>query len=406
LSPDAATVIGYSGGLFALIAVFFLLLWGRAGARVWYGLPFMCGALSALVLINPEALPGLWGGRLGALFSILAYGAGWQAARVINGRTALPALAVLPCLAWLALTVAFDIGMTGTLHAVSATIRVLIVATFNALSAREFWRQRDEQLPSAEILFRVFAGYAVMEVLRSPLTGVLPAPLGAAPAALWSVVLFNLLVVTQALLVSAFMIALLQERVAASHYRMAYLDPLTGIGNRRAFDLRMTELAQPGLQYDIAFLILDIDRFKSINDNHGHGFGDKVIIRAAETAVRTLRRQDGVFRIGGEEFACILTGVAARSAVLTGERLRSAFERDAASLNDVVVSATMSIGVAISQGQVPDLQALLADADAALYDAKRTGRNKVVHSGGSTDGALHDRPSGDGAVPIHYPSNS
>jgi two-component system cell cycle response regulator len=87
---------------------------------------------------------------------------------------------------------------------------------------------------------------------------------------------------------------------------MALLDPLTGIGNRRALQDHIAALPQVrGSGHGLAILVFDIDRFKSINDGHGHAFGDTIIVMAATVARKVLRGQDEVFRIGGEDFACV-----------------------------------------------------------------------------------------------------
>ena len=86
MTPDAATMIAYSAGLFALIFVFFLLSSRGRADRVWFALPFACGAATALLMVYPALLPGLWSGRLAVVCSLLGYGAAWQVVRVVNGR--------------------------------------------------------------------------------------------------------------------------------------------------------------------------------------------------------------------------------------------------------------------------------------------------------------------------------
>jgi len=377
MTPDAATVIAYSAGLFTFISLFFLFSTRRAqdGTRIWYGLPFVFAALAGVMLVRPEALPGLWGLRLGAFFAMLAYGAGWQAARAINRRRPRPLLALAPCAAWLAFSGAFVHAQTGTLHIVSGTMLTLLAALFNGLAAREFWRGRDAQLPAATMLLRIFATYAGFALLRSLLQVWLPAPLGAAPTALWSVIVYNGAIVTEALLVGAFMIALLRERIAADHHRLAYQDPLTGAGNRRAFEARMR--VHDGADRGLALIVFDIDRFKAINDRHGHGLGDRVIVRAAEVA-RALAKPNAVFRLGGEEFACLVEGVRDGEALALAERLRADFEREAGRIDAIAVGATISVGVALRRRSDEGMTALLQRADAALYEAKRAGRNRVA----------------------------
>lgn len=175
------------------------------------------------------------------------------------------------------------------------------------------------------------------------------------------------------------MIALSREQVAAAHYQMALLDPLTGIGNRRALQDHITALPQVrGSGRGLAIPVFDIDRFKSVNDGRGHAFGDTIIVKAASVARKVLRGKDEVFRIGGEEFACVLTDVSEQAALAIGERLRVTFERDARKVAGVALDATISIGVATSGGEQFEAEALLTRADDALYEAKRGGRNRCV----------------------------
>ncbi len=124
-------------------------------------------------------------------------------------------------------------------------------------------------------------------------------------------------------------------------------------------------------------MVFDIDHFKSINDRFGHQNGDKVIILAAQAAEATLRKHDKVFRIGGEEFVCLLPDTSPQEAYDAAERVRLVFQEIAATVNGEQMDATISIGVAASDGSLAADQ-VMARADAALYEAKRSGRNRTV----------------------------
>jgi diguanylate cyclase (GGDEF)-like protein len=126
-----------------------------------------------------------------------------------------------------------------------------------------------------------------------------------------------------------------------------------------------------------ALLVLDIDNFKSINDRFGHQTGDQVIILAAQAAGTTLRKHDKVFRIGGEEFVCLLPDTTMQQAHDAAERLRSAFREIANTVDGKAIGATISIGVAATDGLMTADQ-VFAEADAALYQAKTLGRNRTV----------------------------
>src|SRR5207248_10668991 len=125
----------------------------------------------------------------------------------------------------------------------------------------------------------------------------------------------------------------------------------------------------------VAVLIFDIDHFKSINDRFGHPAGDEVLILFATVVVNTLRISDLSGRIGGEEFAALLP-CSLEEAVIAAERVREAFEASGIMDDTGPVDTTVSIGVAGGPAGT-ELEVLLAAADTALYQAKRSGRNRV-----------------------------
>lgn len=161
---------------------------------------------------------------------------------------------------------------------------------------------------------------------------------------------------------------------------LATHDPLTGAMNRAGFRGRaepwLARLA--GGRRPAAALMLDIDRFKSINDTHGHAAGDRVLIAIARTIRECLRGTDVLGRMGGEEFAVLLPDVHRGEAEAVAERIRAAFAAAAVDIGDGgTLTATVSIGVAVA-AQAPDgLEDLLVSADHALYRAKHSGRNRV-----------------------------
>lgn len=381
MTLDAATVIAYSAGLFALIFLFFLFSSRTRAERIWYGLPFAFAAAAAAVLVRPALLPGLWSGRLAVFWILLAYGAAWQVARITSGRRPRPVAALAPCVAWLAFSATCVHELNGWPEIVSAITRTLLIAVFNGLAAREFWRERNAQLRSATLLFRLFAFFAVLHFVRALAVVWLPAPLGIAPPAIWAVALYNLAVVAQALLASAFIVALLRETVAAENHRLAFQDVMTSAGNRRAFQVKLLEYADQKDLQGLALIVFDIDRFKSINDRFGHAFGDLVIARAAEVARTVVQRADLIFRIGGEEFACLIEDATEREAFAIAEQLRKSFEEQARVVGTTPVSATISIGVA-ARRSFTDVMTLPDRADDALYSAKEAGRNRVVAAAG------------------------
>lgn len=167
------------------------------------------------------------------------------------------------------------------------------------------------------------------------------------------------------------------ERLAeeASH------DVLTGIANRRTFDIAVArDLARADRSLTCVSLILvDLDRFKQVNDTYGHQVGDDVLRAAAKVLAQGARSHDVVSRYGGEEFALILPGVALEGAVATAERLRLAIEKMPCERPGGIVQITASFGVTTigGPGCVQATSAFLQRADAALYRAKQRGRNRI-----------------------------
>lgn len=162
-------------------------------------------------------------------------------------------------------------------------------------------------------------------------------------------------------------------------------DPLTGLANRRHFRAvlereidRVTRSGEAAL-----LLMLDIDHFKHVNDQHGHDAGDLVLQQTAALLLNDVRSSDFVFRYGGEEFLVVLVDVTPEQARQQADKLRQRIVEHRFDLpNGVTLNLTASLGVAAWNGH-PDYQYLIQQADAALYEAKRSGRNRVCAAGAS-----------------------
>jgi diguanylate cyclase (GGDEF)-like protein len=157
---------------------------------------------------------------------------------------------------------------------------------------------------------------------------------------------------------------------------LAREDPLTGALNRRALLERLdAEIARAGRAGgSCAVAVIDIDHFKDINDRYGHAAGDVALQRVVATISRRLRRGDALGRLGGEEFAVLLTGAGADGAEAYADELRALVAADAAASG---TPFTVSVGVAALRAAVLGAEGLLAAADDALYRAKRAGRDTV-----------------------------
>jgi diguanylate cyclase len=166
------------------------------------------------------------------------------------------------------------------------------------------------------------------------------------------------------------------------HLRLeANTDMLTRVLNRRGFDRALAAaVANAAEGAPCCLLLVDVDRFKEVNDTYGHLLGDKVLRLIAELMLRAVKGRDVVARLGGDEFAVILPETALAGAKAVAESIRRAVEKSRVTRRDtgaVVADVTVSIGVVAYQaGAAPD--AFLHRADEALYQAKGAGRNRVT----------------------------
>jgi len=187
-----------------------------------------------------------------------------------------------------------------------------------------------------------------------------------------------LLIMPASLVIGLGMLSTALMRSDMEHRSEAVVDPLTGMLNRKALAARIAELTQQSRVSGepIGVIVGDVDHFKAINDSHGHSTGDDVLRDVAYLLRKQLRAFDLVYRLGGEEFLVLLPGSDLESAERGAERLRVAVAEGSMAAG---VKLTMSFGVSASQrGNAFDYDAVFAEADAALYEAKRGGRDQGV----------------------------
>jgi diguanylate cyclase (GGDEF)-like protein len=187
--------------------------------------------------------------------------------------------------------------------------------------------------------------------------------------------LICLVVTVFVIIIIIFLVNHFQGRLEA----LATTDELTQLNNRRHFrELADRELALARRTgHNLALLIMDVDHFKAINDQHGHVVGDMVLHDLAQTIAGQLREYDVLGRWGGEEFAILLPSTKADRAMAVAERIRGAVENMEMPPEAKSSHITLSVGVAVYNEHHADLEAMIAEADGALYQAKADGRNKV-----------------------------
>ena len=164
--------------------------------------------------------------------------------------------------------------------------------------------------------------------------------------------------------------------------RLASTDPLTGADNRRSFLEKAHHEMLHSRRYDrpLSFLMIDVDHFKRINDTHGHHIGDQMLKALVATCKDTLRGTDLFGRVGGEEFAVLLPETDIGQAVGTAQRLQRDLSDTRIQTESGPVSVTVSIGLAVLEETDESLEQLMTRADTALYQAKDTGRNRLVRA--------------------------
>jgi diguanylate cyclase (GGDEF)-like protein len=157
------------------------------------------------------------------------------------------------------------------------------------------------------------------------------------------------------------------------------LDPLTGLLNRKGLEARFAEVAEQARLLDrpVCLVMCDLDRFKQVNDEHGHDRGDAVLRDVSYEMRKSLRSFELLYRLGGEEFLVLLPGIDLPRGIEIAESLRVAVERT----RSESVAVTASLGVSVATGRAIEFGALYRTADDALYRAKAAGRNQVLGSG-------------------------
>ena len=166
------------------------------------------------------------------------------------------------------------------------------------------------------------------------------------------------------------------EKQSQELFRLATTDPLTGLLNRRELQTQAKKVIHQAARNSSTFALMsvDVDYFKHVNDTYGHQAGDKVLIHLANILSKERRVNDLVARIGGEEFVLLLPDIEHEDAFMLAEKLRKTVEKNV--IDNLKI--TISIGLVVTiKDTLIDFDALLKASDQALYDAKKTGRNKT-----------------------------
>jgi len=374
MSFDTSTLYLFAtmvAGMLGAMLVFF----GRQeniAALKWWGTAYLLGAASV-------AIWTIGGSKLGdtlllALNAVgfAACGMVWNASRVFHGRKPnLPGL-VFGAIVWIGVAVALPSLNT----AMRLTVGAAIVAVYAALTASELWNERRRTMQKRWPTIAVPVMHGGVLMLPILLGGLLRPHDETFASSIW-VTAFSIELILYAIGTVFVIFVLVSDRAVTVHKTAASVDPLSGMLNRRGFSeacMRVIE-REAVAGRPVTVMIFDIDHFKSINDRFGHPAGDEILKLFSTVVISNLRISDLSGRIGGEEFAALLP-CALEEGVIVAERVREAFEASGIVCEQGPVDTTVSIGVAGGPAGT-ELEVLLASADTALYQAKRSGRNRV-----------------------------
>jgi diguanylate cyclase (GGDEF)-like protein len=370
-SLDIGTLLVIATCVTALLGLFLLFAWmqDRIQALAWWGVAYLIGGSSEALwhldaLVSPPLPPGL-----GDVPLFLALGMIWSAARLFHGRQIRWAPMCAGAAVWLGacLLPAMPEWPTARIVVCSG-----IVAVYTFLIAVELGRERRKTLLRRWPALFVPTLHGAIFLFPLALVSLDVNKLGNGWIAVFAIEVVLYVVG------AAFIVLLLAKDRTVHRYKIAAeSDPLTGLLNRRGFFAAAGAMMARNKvsSSPVSIITFDLDRFKRINDRFGHTMGDAMLDLFAKVARKTMRTNDVLGRIGGEEFIAIITGKLS-DACAAAERVRAAFEAAAVVPGDPQISVTVSVGIVCGLPDV-SLDRLIACADAALYRAKADGRNRI-----------------------------
>jgi diguanylate cyclase (GGDEF)-like protein len=377
---DVPTLLVVSIFVTAVLGLLLIFAWIQdrsIQALGWWGVAYLLGGLSAGMLSLQQFISSPLMIDFASALLFIACGMSWNGARVFDGKSVRPFAMFAGALIWL---VACHIPGFAESSIGRIVVSSLIISNYTLVTAFELWSGRSERLNSRWPAVIVITLHGVVFPSQVPLTMVLPGDRIAATLSNGWIATLAIESLLYSIAAAFILLEMAKERTERVHKEAALIDPLTGVYNRRA----ITEFAKQMLSREVrptkpmAILMFDIDKFKSINDRFGHPVGDKVIRLLAATAKNTLRQTDVFGRLGGEEFAAFLGNTDEKGAVIAAERVRLAFVEAGRVVDGVEIGATVSIGVTFTTNYQSEVDGLLARADEALYEAKNSGRNRVM----------------------------
>jgi diguanylate cyclase (GGDEF)-like protein len=371
----------FAGGLVSLSSGLLVLLYWLQDRTSWVAFWWAMGSIGSgmgiFLLALHGAVPPFASDILGPWLLDVCAVVPWVTARIFSRLSINPYLVLAGVGTWI-MTEAFA-GAFGS-EQLAIAVGIVISGCLYAAGAIEFWRARAEQLRGRWPMISALGVFAFALFLAS--IGLSTATHQMLTPSVGWLGIIHFVGLVYAVVGAISLIMMLKERSEAIYKAAALTDPLTGFANRRSFMDRAQRVfdRNAGDDKPISLLAFDLDRFKRINDTFGHPVGDQVLRMFADGLSWALRPADIAARIGGEEFAVVLPGCSVQAALAIADRIRASFQENALFVNGQRVGATVSVGIATSLGRPCDLLGVLASADGALYQAKASGRNRIVQA--------------------------
>lgn len=360
------------------MAAVVLLLWSywlNANQRclLWIAASFFIASVATFLLGGRGKMPDWLSIDAGVALLLFGISLTWAAMRVFNGRAVKPWVLLIGPVAW---AIACRVPAFYDAAGLRVMIGSLMSAAYFAAAAWEIGSTKDglrTRFAVAAILL-LHAGFVLM---RAPLILMDQPSQGVFSGAWFGIATLESAIFIQ--VIAFLMVSMIKERVESQLRAAALTDPLTGIGNRRAFFEASSAVVAHNARHgrSTATIVLDLDRFKDINDRFGHPVGDAVIQAFAAVAKKRLRAADVVGRLGGEEFAVTLSETTSEQASTVAGQLNEAFVAAVSAMAVPGLRCSASAGVSSSPETTVSLKDLLELADCALYEAKRLGGGKV-----------------------------
>jgi diguanylate cyclase (GGDEF)-like protein len=376
LTLDFGTLFVIAICVTSLLGLFLLFAWTQEHfqALAWWGVAYLLGGASgALGRFGNLFVPGLPPSVSTALLFV-ALGMIWSAGRLFHGRPVRWVAMLFGAGFWLIASFVPAFAMSAASRIVVSS---LIVAGYTFMTAVELRHERRKSLirrwPAAFVPM-LHGAIFLFPVALATMAPALDDGRGLARG--W-IAVFAIEIVLYVVGAAFIVLILAKDRAVHAYKLAATTDPLTSVLNRRGFFDAAAVLMGRSLRSKapISVIAFDLDHFKSVNDHYGHAVGDAVLQRFAKVMQQTLRSSDVIGRLGGEEFIALLPATLAEATV-AAERVRTALAAQHLVHDGQEVRATVSIGLACGPPSTA-IDLLIARADAALYRAKTSGRNRV-----------------------------